>query len=260
MISVVMATHNRAATITRAVTSVLRQTTSDWELIIVDDGSTDETQDVLRRLAEPRIRIVTHAQNRGVCAAKNTGLDHIFGEWFTTLDSDDEMVPDALEAMQECARRTGATAVTCNCLDFATGKFTGSGPATDGRLTPEAAAKCRGGFWGLTETELLGDLRFDERLPGHEDTVYLKINRRARRYYMHRALLIYHTEGEDRVTKAGRRAGLARKAWAYAALGEDKAYLHELRRVDLVAYFGVYGRVLAARVLSPLLGGRRQES
>lgn len=260
MVSIVMATHNRAATIPRAVNSALRQTHSDWELIIVDDGSTDATREVLQQFADPRIRIVTHAENCGVCAAKNTGLDHVRGEWFTTLDSDDEIMPDALEVMLECAELTGATAVTCNCLDYSTGQFTGTGPNADGRLSPESTAKCRGEFWGLTQTSLLGDLRFDERLPGHEDTVWLQINRKARRYYLHRALRVYHTEGADRVTKSSGAASLRRKADAYAALGENRAYLRELRRVDSAAHRSVYGRIWAARFLRLLLGHHLRES
>jgi glycosyltransferase involved in cell wall biosynthesis len=253
MLSIVMATYNRAATIARAVESVRQQTYPDWDLIVVDDGSTDATTQVLQRFTDPRIRVVTHAVNRGVCAAKNTGLEHIRGEWFTTLDSDDEIVPDALEALLQCAQRTGATAVTCNCLDAQTGLLTGKGPAVDGWLTPEVTAACRGEFWGVTQTRLLGDLRFDERLPGHEATVWLLINRRARRYYLHRALRIYHTEGADRITKASRASGLRVKVDVYAVLGENAAYLGELRRVDRAAYRAMYSRILAARVLRPLL-------
>lgn len=253
MVSIVMATHNRADTIPRAVSSVLDQTYTDWELIIVDDGSTDGTRQVLRQFTDPRIRIVTHAENRGVCAAKNTGLDHIRGEWFTTLDSDDEMIPDALKAMLECAERTGATAVTCRCRDSRTRQFVGTGPAADGRLSPEATAECRGEFWGLTQTSLLGDLRFDDRLVSHEDTVWLQINRKARRYYIHRALRIYHTEGADRVTKSKGTASLWHKANQYVLLGEHRAFLRELRRVDPAAYLRLQGRIWVARFLRPFV-------
>jgi glycosyltransferase involved in cell wall biosynthesis len=253
MVSIVMTTYNRADTIARAIDSVLRQTHTDWELIVVDDGSVDATQDVLRRYEDPRIRVVSHPENRGVCAAKNTGLDAMTGAWFTMLDSDDEAVPDALEAMLKCAGSTGATAVTCNCRDSITGRLTGGGPVVDGRLSPEATARCRGEFWGLTQTSLLGDLRFDVRLPGYEDTVWLLVNRRARRYYLHRALRVYHTEGNDRVTKSSRAADLGRKADVYIALGENRAYLRELSRVDLGSFCPTYAKILAARLMHPFL-------
>jgi glycosyltransferase involved in cell wall biosynthesis len=263
MISVVMATYNRAATLQRAIDSVLRQSHEDWELLIVDDGSTDATSKILESLVDARIRIYRHPQNRGVTAAKNTGLDHISGEWFTTLDSDDEVTADALEVMLACAAHTGATAITCNCLDSATGQMSGSGPTADGWLTPEQTAGCRGEFWGLTRTSLLGKLRFDEHLPGFEATVWLKINRDARRYYLHRALRIYHTEGTDRVTRANRSAGLRRRVDVFYWLGEDPAYLRELRKVSPGGYKHTMRRVWAARVLHPLLrllpGGARAD-
>ncbi len=126
------------------------------------------------------------------------------GEWFTTLDADDEMVPEALEVMLACAERTGATAITCNGLDTSTGRFSGIGPTADGWLTPEQTARCRGDFWGLTMTSLLGELRWDERLPNYQAPVWIKINRKARRYYIHRALAIIHTEGADRITETSR--------------------------------------------------------
>lgn len=253
MVSIIMSAYNRAATLPRAVRSVLSQTHGDWELIIVDDGSTDATPTVLAGLVDPRIRVYSHPQNRGVTAAKNTGLDHIGGEWFTTLDSDDEITPDALAVMLDCAGQTGADAITCNCLDSTTGRLTGSGPQTDGWLTPEETARCRGEFWGLTQTTLLGNLRFSERLPGYEDTLWLMINRRARRYYLHKALRIYHTEGVDRVTKSGSAAGLLRKVEVFTALGRERSYLRELKRVDPSGYRHTMTRVRAARVLSPFL-------
>lgn len=255
MISVVMATYNRADTLPRAIESVLRQSYRDWELLIVDDGSTDATPKVLEGLVDPRIRIYRHPENRGVAAAKNTGLDHIRGEWFTTLDSDDETTADALEVMLACAERAGATAITCNCMDSATGQFTGSGPTADGWLTPEQTARSRGDFWGLTRTSLLGELRFIEGLPSVEATVWLKINRNARRYYLHRALAIIHTEGADRLTKTQRRSGgLRRRIHVYFTLGEDAVYLRELKKVNPSDYRHLMTRVWASRILRPLLG------
>ncbi len=254
MVSIVMATFNRAGTIERALGSVLGQTHADWELVIVDDGSTDTTQEFLEQVTDSRIRVITHSENRGVCAAKNTGLDNMRGEWFTTLDSDDEMMPDALETMLECAARTGATAITCNCLEYSTGQFRGAGgPAVDGRLSPKATARLRGDHWGLTRTSLLGDLRFDERLPGYEAIVWLQINRKARRYYLHRALLVVHTEGEDRVTSSMRTSSLRDKADSYAMLAEHGSYLRELRRVNPGQYARLLCRIWAARFLRPVL-------
>src|SRR5687768_435385 len=101
LVSIVMATYNRATTIERAIDSVLKQTYPNIELIIVDDGSTDNTLEVLARYKQPSIRVYKHEKNKGVTGAKNSGLDQIKGEWFTILDSDDEIIPEAIEAMMK---------------------------------------------------------------------------------------------------------------------------------------------------------------
>ena len=75
----------------------------------------------------------------------------------------------------------------------------------------------------------------------------------ARRYYLHRALRTYHTEGADRVTRAGSTADLREKVRVFSVLGEDTGYLAELKRVDHAAYRRTMLRVCAARVLRPLL-------
>jgi glycosyltransferase involved in cell wall biosynthesis len=253
MVSIVMPSFNRATTLPRAIDSVLRQTETDWELIIVDDGSTDDTQDVLDSIRDPRVIRTRHTGNRGVTAALNTGLDLVRGEWFTFLGSDDEITSDALAVMLECARTTGANAVTCNCTDSTSGRMSGTGLSRDGRVTTRAATRTRGEHWGITQTDLLGGLRFDERLPGFEDTVWLLIHDVARRYYVHRALRIYHTEGEDRITVAGPRRSVAEKVRIYRALGEHRAYLKVLRRVDLPGYLQVVARIWTARLLYPFV-------
>jgi glycosyltransferase involved in cell wall biosynthesis len=98
--SVVIPTFNRAAFVTKAVDSVLRQTFSNCEILVVDDGSTDSTGDVLRSY-EDRIRIV-HQANSGVSSARNTGIREATGKWIAFLDSDDEWRENYLARQFEC--------------------------------------------------------------------------------------------------------------------------------------------------------------
>lgn len=93
--SVIMPVYNRAAVIARAVESVLRQTSPPAEIIIVDDGSEDETASILKQYL-PQIRIIRQ-ENRGVSAARNAGIRAATGEWIALLDSDDEWLPQKLE-------------------------------------------------------------------------------------------------------------------------------------------------------------------
>ena len=97
-VSVVIPTHNRAARLPRAVASVLAQTWTDLELLIVDDRSTDETPAAIERFADGRIRSFHHARNAGQSKALNTGIEHARGEYVAFLDDDDEWLPGKLAA------------------------------------------------------------------------------------------------------------------------------------------------------------------
>jgi len=98
-ISVIIPTYNRAHLLPRAIKSVLNQTYKDFELIIVDDASTDNTEEVVREFQEKdkRIVYVKHQKNRGGSAARNTGIKLAKGECIALLDDDDEWLPEKLE-------------------------------------------------------------------------------------------------------------------------------------------------------------------
>ncbi len=104
-VSVILPTYNRADTLPRAVKSVLAQTFGDYELLIIDDGSTDRTPSVVEQLEDPRIRYIRLARNRGVSAARNRGFSEARGEFIAFLDSDDEWLPRKLERQVDLLRQ-----------------------------------------------------------------------------------------------------------------------------------------------------------
>ena len=96
-VSVVITTFNRQELLPRAVRSVLSQTYTDFELIIVDDHSTDSTGSVVRDFEDPRIRYVRLEKNSGLSASRNTGIHIARGQYVAFLDDDDEWKPEKLE-------------------------------------------------------------------------------------------------------------------------------------------------------------------
>ncbi len=230
LVSVIIPTYNRAATIGRTIDSILQQGYDNFEIIVVEDGSNDDTVSLLKQYTDPRLKIVYHKVNKGVTAAKNTGLNNIRGEWFTILDSDDEIIPTALEDMMSIPLEKDGTinAVTCNCIDTSTNELSGKGLDADQYIDLNTLINiCTGEFWGITKTELLLDDRFNERLGGYESTLWMKINERAKRFYVHKGLRIYHTEGDDRILKAP--PSIQKMSKHYQALSEEKHYLELLR-------------------------------
>lgn len=98
LVSVVIPVFNRTASLVGAIQSVQAQTLADWELMIVDDGSSEPLDLLVKTIDDPRIRLLRHSSNRGVSAARNTGMDAANGQLVAFLDSDDEWLPGKLLA------------------------------------------------------------------------------------------------------------------------------------------------------------------
>ena len=96
-VTVVIPTYNRANLLGRSIRSVIGQTYGDFELIIVDDGSTDSTAEIAASFDDERVKYIRREQNGGVGAARNTGIKAAIGKFVAFNDHDDEWLPDKLE-------------------------------------------------------------------------------------------------------------------------------------------------------------------
>lgn len=183
LISIIIPAYNAGETIQRACMSVFNQTYPNLELLVIDDGSQDETGKLVKQMAcdHPQLKYY-HQENGGVCKARNTGLDHAVGEYISFLDADDEMLPNCLEALLEIAR-------TKNC-DLVAGTY--DVVRSDGSIVPQRydaeciwkgqeafenalkdhpAAYC---VWGkLYRRDILKNIRFVEGRRIHEDGFFL---------------------------------------------------------------------------------------
>ncbi|RQG99360.1 glycosyltransferase family 2 protein [Natrarchaeobius oligotrophus] len=170
-VSVVIPTHDRAETLPRAIDSALEQTIDDLEVVVVDDGSTDDTPSVLSAYEDPRVRPIVHATNRGANVARNTGIDHARGEYVAFLDSDDEWLPEKLERQLEVLERRSDEWIGAYC--DATLEL--SGPS--GRLrSAVAAALARTDEEPTMEggAELIGEILADNVQPGAGSTLLVR--------------------------------------------------------------------------------------
>lgn len=101
-VSVIVPTHNRKELLGRALRSLLSQTFQDFEIIVVDDGSTDGTSFFLSSFVDERIVRLRSTIPQGACYARNLGISYAKGEFLTFLDDDDEFLPTRIEAMLRC--------------------------------------------------------------------------------------------------------------------------------------------------------------
>ena len=117
LISVIVPVYNVAEYLSRCLNSICNQTYKNLEIILVDDGSTDNSLKICNQYAAKDKRItVIHQENGGLSAARNTGMDHMHGEFFTFIDSDDWVTPDYCQVLLDLINQTNA--------DVSAGNFT----------------------------------------------------------------------------------------------------------------------------------------
>lgn len=118
MVSIIIPTYNRAHLITRAINSVLNQSIKEWELIIVDDGSTDNTSEIIKPfLSDERIKYI-QKENTGAAHSRNVGVENSTFEWISFLDSDDEAKTNWLSEVSELIINSDVRLISCGCEKF----------------------------------------------------------------------------------------------------------------------------------------------
>lgn len=139
-ISVIIPVYNASKFLRDCIESLLCQTFSDAEFIFVDDGSTDDSWEILQHYAKLDCRVRIYQQeNQRAGIARNNGMSHARGEYITFLDSDDMMLPDALEALHARAKETGSDIVLASAYNFGAdpSKRTVAGWCLDGKYLPK---------------------------------------------------------------------------------------------------------------------------
>jgi glycosyltransferase involved in cell wall biosynthesis len=217
-ISIVMPCYNGAAHLAGSVASALGQSFSDLELIVVDDGSTDNSREILGAITDPRLRVISQA-NRGVCAARNSGLAAARGEYLAFLDADDTWEPLCLEKLHTAlAANRDAALAYCGWQNLGLPGGRGAPfvpPDYEGpNKVVDLFRNCR---WpihaALTRRSAIEEAgRFDERFITSEDyLLWLKIALRHQIVRVPEVLAYYHFHGGAQAT--GNRLRLAYNHW-----------------------------------------------
>lgn len=176
-VSVIIPTHNRAKLLRNAIVSVLNQTFQDFEILVVDDASQDNTPEVVAGFQDERIKYFRHDNNKGGSAARNTGIHNSSCDYIAFLDDDDEWLPEKLSKQMELllasGPRVGAVYTGCIDVDISTGQVVGKQiPERRGNLSQHLlATNCVGSASSvLLKKESLHRVGlFDESLPCSQD-------------------------------------------------------------------------------------------
>jgi succinoglycan biosynthesis protein ExoO len=217
LVSVIMPTFNPTQSIGRAIESVLEQTFSSWELIIIDDGSARELEKLLSSytIRDARIRTVRLEENGGPAVARNIGLTVSRGKWIALLDDDDSWLPTRLERLTAEAQRRSVDMIFDNILGFDDHSNEVTGPifselpnhiALLDVLEPRYRGVLNLGYLKpLIRREFLvrNSIRYDEKLRVGEDFLLLLevLTKRITNYGVDDALYVY-------TTQVGRKSGL----------------------------------------------------
>lgn len=175
MISIVIPLYNKREAIARTINSVLSQTCQDWELIIIDDGSTDGSGEIVSSfLSDKRIRYI-RKPNGGVSSARNRGIAEATGEWIAYIDADDYFLPNALAALIDMTKKYGTDVVSGNYYAECDGKRR---PVLHHVKNGIVKNNFRSLYWGkfdiragatLLRSSLIKQYHYDETLSRFED-------------------------------------------------------------------------------------------
>ena len=206
LVTVVVPAYNRAHLIGRAITSVLSQTYRYFEVIVVDDGSTDNLAEAVKSFFDERLHYIRHDKNRGGSAARNTGIASAKGEYIAFLDSDDEWFPDKLEKQieifQKSSNEVGIVYTGWRWILEMNGKIIQDKVPTQGGNIHQL----------LLETDCIGSMStplirtdairriggFDENLPARQDwDLWIRLSEKCTIQFIPEVLVNYYLREES---------------------------------------------------------------
>ena len=232
--SIIMPVYNAEPFLADTIASVLRQTVRDFELILVDDGSSDASVSIARGMDDPRIRIILHEKNQGVAAATNTGYAAAKGDYILPMDHDDLAMPRRLECQLSFLKKhpeldgCGAGHITlspCAWLDRQRARV----KSLSSRFIPSSQAACEALWGGILfnptlcfrrKTLQLADHWWDSRLSaGADDEFYGRLIAAGARFcVLPDVVLRYRRHAGNLSRRSKERTLAARSATALAGL------------------------------------------
>jgi glycosyltransferase involved in cell wall biosynthesis len=213
--SVVIPLYNKESFVSHAIESVLMQTFTDFELIVVDDASTDKSVQFAESFPDSRLRVVHHPHNKGLSAARNTGIANATSTFITFLDADDYWKPGFLQAMQNLTAQYPAAGIFASgYLEEKHGKLIA--PKVNLKLLPGQQTLIEDFFQAnlyqpiywfgsvVVKKEVFAQVGgFDTAITFGEDTDFnIRANTHFRLAYLNSPLAVYRMDSENQITRS----------------------------------------------------------
>ncbi|HQN10406.1 MAG TPA: glycosyltransferase family A protein [Thermoanaerobaculia bacterium] len=270
-VSVVIPLFNKARHIGRAVRSVLAQTYTDFELVVIDDASTDDSGEIVQRMIEPRLRLVSQ-ENRGECGARNRGIEESRHDLIAFLDADDEWFPGFLEIVLGLRARHPEAGMYSAAYCFGhvdsleRPAFVGCPEGREGGLIPDYFESSLGPQPVTSSSVLIPRKVLDEvgRFPkgvraGGDLHTWTRIALRYRVAWSPREGAVYHLSADNRVSASLPEVSdvtVAEPIESFLRMGNESVSSREsiieylrVRRLRLALSFCIQGRQRSARAL-----------
>jgi teichuronic acid biosynthesis glycosyltransferase TuaG len=198
-VSVIIPTWNRAGTIGQAISSALKQTHPPFEILVCDDGSTDNTEDIVRAFRNPKVVWLANKRAGRPAVPRNAGLRNCRGEWVAFLDSDDEWAENKLEVQLTMARKmnvkalcTNARLITPDLRDAGNLVKTAEGALTLDKLFFRNAVVCSSVLLHRSLINCTGGFPEDVSLIAYEDyALWLRVATQSEFYFIDENLVTY---------------------------------------------------------------------
>lgn len=260
--SIITPTYNRGYTIEKAIQSALNQSYTNFEMIISDDGSTDNTDEIVKKyLHDHRIKYVKSNKNGGVNIARNIALKNVGkdSDWMTFLDSDDEFFPDALETM----KKTIEAQPQLNYFRFASIYDNGKSKCyleSSDRIVDFNAylgdKQAKGDWVVAFNKKVLADgFCFEETLNGFEGISWLDLSRKENVYYESTYVLEIHATNNDSLLRPAKKDKVYYNNLLKGATIYLEKFGNELKEVSKKRYAG---RLYALGNVNILLGEKKK--
>lgn len=224
--SVVIPSYNRAKTITNSIQSVLNQKIKDLEVIIVDDGSTDNTKEVIESIKDDRIHYF-YITNHGACYARNYGISQAKGKYIAFHDSDDEWHLDKLEIIDNLFNSFNPD-VICSGININDGNSIREyGPNLETGWVTTNSPFGTGTQTIVGKKEVFENIKFDEKQPRLQDyDIMIRICQQYKVYYYKTPLVEQYIQN-DSITKSSPKLILAAELLEQKYLKENLTYIHQ---------------------------------